>query len=206
MRSATAIPTHSGLDFDVLAPRAEDVRLVDVVHALSHLCRFTGHTRIFWSVGAHVMLVADLVRDRLDGGPQAQLAALLHETSEAYLCDLPTPLKYGTNIGQTYREVEERLMAVAAEAFGLPPDFHRDPIVKQADELAVVIEAIHLMRNPPWAIERATSAGAVELVAAYAHRFRRDATPAHTRSVLRERILATATAAGRDLMQLAGAA
>ena len=206
MRSPTVIPTYSGLDFDVLAPRVEDLRLVDVVHALSHLCRFTGHTRVFWSVGAHVLFVADLVRDRLDGGPQAQFAALMHETSEAYLCDLPTPLKYGTTIGQTYREIEERLMAVAAEAFGLPLNFHRDPIIKRADELAVAIEAIYLMNNPPWAIERAASAGIVELVAAYAHRFRRDATPAYTRGLLRARILATATAAGHDLTQIAGAA
>jgi hypothetical protein len=206
MRSPTAIPTYSGLDFDVFAPRVEDVRLVDVVHALSHLCRFTGHTRIFWSVGAHVMLVADLVRDTLHGGPQTQLAALMHETSEAYLCDLPTPLKYGTTIGQTYREIEERLMAVAAEAFRLPADFHRHPIVKHADEIAVVIEAIHLMNNPPWAIERATARGIVELVAAYAHRFRRDATPAYTRGLIKQRILETATAAGHDFLQLAGAA
>jgi uncharacterized protein len=206
MRSPTAITTYSGIDFDVLAPRAEDIRLVDVVHALSHLCRFTGHVRIFWSVAAHVMLVADLVRDQLDGSPQAQLAALLHETSETYLCDLPTPLKYGTTIGQTYREIEERLMNAAATAFRLPTDFHRDPIVKRADEMAVIIEAIHLLSNPTWAIERAAVSGIADLIAPQAHRFRRDATPAHTRSLLKQRILTTATEAGHDLLRLAGAA
>jgi len=42
------IQTASGVEFDLLEPRPEDVRIEDVAHALSNICRYTGHVRQFY--------------------------------------------------------------------------------------------------------------------------------------------------------------
>jgi 5'-deoxynucleotidase YfbR-like HD superfamily hydrolase len=196
MSTESAISTYSGLALDVLVPRREDVRLVDIVHALANLCRFAGHVRTFWSVAAHSMFVADLVRMQTGGSAELELYALLHESSEAYLIDLPRPLKYHSAIGAAYREVEARLMTVLAQAFGLADRFEHHPAVKDADEVAAIIEGLHLLPRPQWALAAARERGLEQLAAAQAHRFQRDATPAFTRARFEQRILEAARAAG----------
>lgn len=79
--------TEKEFRFDKIDPEAIDIR--DIAHALSHLCRFTGHTNLFYSVAQHCLLVSD----KIPGGPEVKLAALLHDAAEAYVADLSTPLK-----------------------------------------------------------------------------------------------------------------
>ncbi len=45
------------------------------------------------------------------------LACLLHDASEAYISDIIRPVKIHLD---NYREIEDRIMAVILEAFGLP--------------------------------------------------------------------------------------
>lgn len=87
------IQTASGVAFDLIYPRAEDVRAGDLAHALSGINRFGGHLRVsHYSVAQHSILCAALLwqrtRDRL-----ASAAALLHDAHEAYTGDLKAPLK-----------------------------------------------------------------------------------------------------------------
>jgi len=83
----TWILTRTGRRFDLLAPKADQVSTLDIAHALSQLCRFNGHTSRHYSVAQHSLLVASIVP------AEHQLAALLHDATEAYVGDMTRPLK-----------------------------------------------------------------------------------------------------------------
>lgn len=87
------ITTFSGRKFWPLAPRAEDVAIEDIAHALSMKCRFTGHTRHLYSVAQHSVLVAQVLHEFYKASPWQILAGLLHDATEAYLPDVARPIK-----------------------------------------------------------------------------------------------------------------
>jgi uncharacterized protein len=139
---ATAIQTFSGRAFRPLSPEAADVDPQDVAHALSNICRFGGHSRVFLSVAQHSCVVADAVAE--GGGDLVERRwALLHDASEAYLGDLPHPLKHRTPLGAAYREAEERLMLAICERFELPPE--PPALVKRVDRAVLAAERRALM-------------------------------------------------------------
>ena len=85
------IQTYTGKPFNPLAGENEDcgpIELMDIAHALSHLCRFNGHTKRFYSVGEHSLYVSTLLEYH---GPSIQAWGLLHDAAEAYLADLWLP-------------------------------------------------------------------------------------------------------------------
>jgi len=109
--------TFGGRQFWPLDPRPEEIFLDDIAHALSLQCRYAGHCLEFYSTAQHSVLLARAVRDA-GGTMNEQRWALLHDAPEAYLVDVPRPLK-GHLVG--YREAEDRVMAAVAERFGLSP-------------------------------------------------------------------------------------
>lgn len=126
------IQTFMGHKFTPLAPRAEDVDIVDIAHALGNTCRFGGHCRQFYSVAQHCVNVANTLPSHL------QLHGLLHDAAEAYLCDLPSPVKRDADM-VTYRAAEMEIMAKIWERFGL--SYGEPPEVKRADFEMFEIEA-----------------------------------------------------------------
>ncbi len=112
--------TASGIAFLPLAPRMEDIRIEDIAHALAATNRFNGHARVPYSVAQHSVLVSRALRDG-GGTRQDQLHGLLHDAAEAYLCDVPRPLKRRPEMA-AYREAEARLQAMIYARFGLPPE------------------------------------------------------------------------------------
>lgn len=154
-RTTDWIQTYSGRQFWPLEPRAEEVEIADIAHALSNMCRFTGHVKEFYSVAQHSVLVARIVPDEL------KLWALLHDASEAYIHDLPRPLKRSSPFGDLYKQHETRLMDVVCERFGLPIggghrwDSHSGMpyVVKEADNILLMTEQRDLMGRQvkPWA-------------------------------------------------------
>lgn len=114
------IETYSGVRFCPLAPEVSKIRIHDIAHALSNQCRFSGHVRHFYSVAEHSVRVSRLLEKRVPKNRRIWLKGLLHDASEAYLVDLPTPLKANGKIGEEYREAEGRLMALIWERFALP--------------------------------------------------------------------------------------
>lgn len=154
------IQTYSGEPFWPFDPRVDEIRLEDIAHALSNQCRFSGHTRQFYSVAQHSVLVSLEVRRDL------ARQALMHDASEAYLVDLPKPLKNHGVLGWEYRRCEERLMKVIAERFNL--GWPLDPEVKRADLALLAAERWELMGpcSRPWYSEECVSPSLV-LVAAY---------------------------------------
>jgi hypothetical protein len=105
------IQTAAGHQFWPIDPRASEIVPEDIAHALSMLCRFGGHCLRFYSVAEHSVLLARAA------APEHRLWALLHDATEAYLVDVPRPLKPFL-IG--YREAEDKIALAVCERFGLP--------------------------------------------------------------------------------------
>ena len=134
------IGTFSGLRFWPLDPNLEKILVEDVAHALAHQCRFGGHASKFYSVAEHSVQVSRLCL------PEDALWGLLHDASEAYLVDLPRPLKQLPEFAP-YREAERRLQRAVAVRFGLPPC--QPASVTEADDTMLWIEAHSLLGSMP---------------------------------------------------------
>jgi hypothetical protein len=115
------IQTVSGRRINPLDPDPGEIEIGDIARALSNQCRFGGNCRHYFSVAQHSCLVADLVVEH-GGDAETELWALLHDASEAYLVDLPHPLKHRSELGRMYAEAEGHLQATIFERFGLSPE------------------------------------------------------------------------------------
>ena len=97
------------------------------------------------SVAQHSVLVSELVphHDALWG--------LLHDASEAYLCDLPAPIKRDPEMS-FYRIAEDRLMRAICRKFGLGPQMPFS--VMAADKLALATEFrdVTTVNDPDWIV------------------------------------------------------
>lgn len=126
----SAIKTWTGRYVDPLNMTVFDVCIEDIAHALARTCRYGGHCNGFLSVARHSVWVADLLRA---GGETAttELWGLLHDAPEAYLGDVPRPIKHAAEF-QAYRTADESLERVVATAFALP--FPMPTTVKDADQ------------------------------------------------------------------------
>ena len=87
------IQVYTGGKFHPLAPKVSEVHLVDIAHALAMKCRFSGHTRDFYSVAQHSVLVAREHQKRYPGYLIGTATALLHDADEAYFPDVASPIK-----------------------------------------------------------------------------------------------------------------
>lgn len=137
------IQTYTGKKFTPLNPVVADIDIKDIAWSLSNQCRYTGHCNAFYSVAQHSVMVSRKVH------PDNALWGLLHDGTEAYLIDIPAPLKRLPEFG-FYKECEQRLMLAICERFGLPNDEPEN--VKQVDRAVLVTEAATLMRplHPEW--------------------------------------------------------
>ena len=140
-RNSDWIQTFTGRQFWPLDPHPEEVCIEDIAHALSNICRYTGHVREFYSVADHSIRVARIVP-----APDA-LWGLLHDASEAYICDVARPVKQYPGFGELYRQIEDRLMLCICEAFNLPAE--QPASIKPADNILLHTERRDLMARPP---------------------------------------------------------
>lgn len=133
------VRTKSGVYVNVIDPDPNTLHLGDIAHALGKVQRFGGHLPVGWSVAQHSLLVASMAPEGM------QLEALLHDASEAFLCDIPAPLKAHL---PDYRAIEERMMLAIAKRFGM--QWPLPPGVKAADARALNVEWDLLMCGNGW--------------------------------------------------------
>ncbi len=107
------ITTVTGIHFYPLDPNPDDIDIKDIAHALSLICRANGHFRHFYSVAQHCIACAEEAIER-GYSPEVILGCLLHDASEAYLCDVTRPVK--KHIPQ-YLRAEEKLQEVIWKRF-----------------------------------------------------------------------------------------
>jgi hypothetical protein len=136
--------TSTGRSFYPLDPKVDEVCIEDIAHSLSNLCRFGGHTREYLSVNQHCLTVSQLIKDEKHTAIY-QLAGLLHDASEAYLVDIPSPVKRYLD---EYNRVEGILLKVIEKAFKLPTGMLSCGVVKKADREALAIEAKQFVFDP----------------------------------------------------------
>lgn len=133
------IQTFTGRAFWPLDPRVEEIESLDIAHALSMLCRYGGHTRHFYSVAEHCVLMSRVV------APEHALWALLHDATEAYMVDVPRPIKRQM---PAYSAAEDALMVHICKRYGLPLEA-MPAEVKDADTRILLDERKRLLGAPP---------------------------------------------------------
>lgn len=128
--------TYTGRRFYPGDPKPDDIVPEDIAHALSLLCRYAGHIDRFFSVGQHCLLMSHAV------SPKNALAALLHDATEAYVVDVPRPLKL---MLPDYQRIEQRVWEAICERFDLDLELPRE--VEDADRRILIDETKALMPN-----------------------------------------------------------
>lgn len=132
------IETYTGRIFFPLNPDPGSIDILDIAHALSNQCRFTGHVRHFYSVAEHC------IRGSLVAPPGFELVFLLHDAGEAYLSDIARPVKHQPEFAN-YRTYEARIERAVEQAFKLQPNALEHPTIKEIDRRMLRTEQRDLM-------------------------------------------------------------
>jgi hypothetical protein len=130
------LQTVSGRWVNPFEPDPDQLDIGDIARALANLCRFGGHSRVFYSVAQHSVIVSELVEQR-GGGAEDAFAALMHDATEAYLGDMPHPLKHRSALGEAFRAAEGDLERAIRARFRIKPDVAE---IKRADRALLATE------------------------------------------------------------------
>jgi hypothetical protein len=142
--------TFTGGTVDLDEPSPDQICVEDIAAGLSKVCRFGAQSTAFHSVAQHAILVQSLVVERF-ARPDLATWALHHDSHEAYLTDIPRPLKLKLRAGgvrSVYDDVAAALDGAIAVAFGCeyPGRGSRDAdIIDRADDVALIVEARGLL-------------------------------------------------------------
>ncbi len=138
VRKGDWIQTFTGRQFWPLDPRPTDVCIEDIAHHLSMQCRYSGAVRRFYSVAEHCCHLAAVAPSHL------KLIALMHDAAEAYLVDVPRPIKKSLTV---YYDLERGVEQAVATKFGLAHPWH--PEVMELDTRICTDERLQLMATAP---------------------------------------------------------
>lgn len=141
----TYMKTYSGLKIDPFDPKPEEIRIEDIAHALSLICRGNGQVTHFYSVAQHC-LNCEREAEARGHGRRLRLACLLHDASEAYLNDIIRPVKQYL---EKYNEIEDHFLEVIYESFGLG-DLTKEEwaVVREIDDALLDFDLVELLCEP----------------------------------------------------------
>jgi hypothetical protein len=141
------IETVSGKKFHFLEPAEDEIDIDDIAYALANQCRFNGHCDRYYSVAEHSVFVSSLLPKEL------QLAGLLHDAAEAYLSDIPSPIK---QFLPQFRDMEANVMLAIVKKFGIPNDVVSEALIKKADLQQLRTEALVMLpsKGAEWTITK----------------------------------------------------
>lgn len=143
------IQTYQGRSFEYQTPENIDqIDIYDIAHALSNICRFGGHCKRFYSVADHSIRCADVAKN-MGLSKEIQLWCLLHDAAEAYIGDIPTPLKKEVGIVYNMWDIsiityEDIVLDAIKKKFNLG---EMPKEVKEIDEILLWTEVRDLFDN-----------------------------------------------------------
>jgi len=129
--------THVGKFIDIINPNPDLIEIEDIATGLSRAARFGGQSQEPYYVAEHSVCVALYVRDQ-GGDPNTMLAALLHDAAEAYMGDMPSPIK---QFIPQFCEIEDRLKDAIMSRFGVVSSNVDWSLVKEGDVASFCAEA-----------------------------------------------------------------
>jgi len=147
--TACWVETAQGKRVDLVNPDPAQIDIEDIAWSLSRLARFNGHTRYFdmLSVGSHSLWVSMYIWERTRSH-LFSLYGLLHDAHEAFMGDIPTPLKALPGMRERLEPIEHRLQAAIYQALKLDaPCDNAQALIKEADAQALAMEARHHMQS-----------------------------------------------------------
>lgn len=124
----------------------DDVDIIDIAHALAHTCRWGGHCSRYYSVAEHSILVSHRVDEKF------ALEGLLHDAAEAYIGDIPTPIKEQL---PAITRAEYRIMSAIKEKFDLAiiwpeEEIHKADWSVQGGEVVQMLPDVDMFKNSRW--------------------------------------------------------
>ena len=129
----------SGKYFNYLDPDPDVITIEVIAHALSNIGRYAGHTERFYSVAEHSLRCFDI---------DTTAETLMHDAAEAFLLDMPTPLKM---LLPDYKAIEERIEQVIFTKFNLA--WPMSAATKRADLIMLATEKRDLLTEcGEWAV------------------------------------------------------
>lgn len=132
-----SLVTYKGIQFDYINPTPEMVDVEDIIRSISRLNRFVGHSKRAYTVGEHTFLCL-FMAELLGYSYREQLLVLLHDFTEAYVADMPAPLK---KLIPEYSVIEERVEKAIYQHVGIePPTVEEYAKIKSVDLTMLVIE------------------------------------------------------------------
>lgn len=135
------IETYTGKRFDFNDIESNEIDIKDIAHSLSLQTRFAGHCKFHYSVAQHSVYVLECVKE-LTNDKNTWLASLLHDASEAYLVDVPRPIK---PLLKGYTELEYLVQSKILEKFNIEYKPKMKEIIKLSDDFMLRTEARELM-------------------------------------------------------------
>lgn len=122
------IMTASGNYFNFEDPDPDSFSIEDIAYALSNTCRYGGHCKPFYSVAQHCVYVSHHVPAGF------ALHALLHDAQEAFVGDIPSPLK---RMLPEFKIIEKRCEEAVMRKFNVHDSIESYTRVKEADLIAL---------------------------------------------------------------------
>lgn len=122
--------TYTGRYIDAFNMTIEDLDILDIAHSLALTTRWNGHSKEPYSIAEHCVWMSERATTL-----ETKMEALLHDASEAYIVDVPTPIKKRM---PEYLVVEEHIMGLVAEKFGFSLPMSDE--VKKLDRQALEFE------------------------------------------------------------------
>jgi hypothetical protein len=130
------ITLTSGVHFSYTDPGKTFIPIEDIAHSLGNICRFAGHCRQYFSVAQHAWNCSYAVE------PEFAFDALMHDTSEAFTNDLPSPLK---RIFPEFKKLETTIETAVAKMHGFT--YPLPEAVHKIDRDMLALEKEHLFPN-----------------------------------------------------------
>jgi hypothetical protein len=137
----TWIQTATGKRVDYRDPDINSISRIDIAMSLDRMPRFHGNLNCNYTVADHSLNLASILPEE----PFFKLQALLHDAAEAYMMDIPSPLK--KLLGDDFARIERTLECAIFKHFDV--DYPLSGIIKKYDAALCRAEAAYLGFHKP---------------------------------------------------------